>query len=185
MINKNEKIIDLDIIFENNRKISNYAETKSYYALVLLGLLSVPLFTLFVEMLNLKLFNFWYNKLLFIFSLILLVLSFFSLIFSFIPRIVIKSKKQRKNIVEVSNAFKNDYYHYQFWSDIKYFNLLEIENFLSSLKIEVIGNINLLSQIINLAWIAKIKFRAFNISIILQMLLIITMIALSIILILT
>ncbi|WHQ37523.1 hypothetical protein [Spiroplasma sp. SV19] len=101
MLDKNnEQLIDLNKVLENNNKINSHAETKSYYALVLLGLLSVPLFSLLVEMLNLKLFNFWYNKLLFTLSLVLLFFSLFSLLYSFIPRLAIKLKRKKKILVK-------------------------------------------------------------------------------------
>ena len=186
MLNKNnEELLDLNEVFKNNIRINTHAETKSYYALVLLGLLSVPLFTLLVEMLNLKLFDFWYNKLLFVLSLILLLLSLFSLLYSFIPRLANKIKKKSKSVVQISNDFNNDYYHYRFWANIKCVELSEIEEFLQNLNIKIIGSISLINQIINIAWIAKIKFIAFNISIVLQMLLIIFMIILAVILVLT
>ncbi|AGM25650.1 hypothetical protein SSYRP_v1c00540 [Spiroplasma syrphidicola EA-1] len=100
MIDKsNDYLIDLDKILENNIKINTHAETKSYYALVLLGLLSVPLFTLFIEIINLKLFIFWHNKLLFIICFLFFLLALFSLIYSFIPRIVFKIKKTAEKIL--------------------------------------------------------------------------------------
>jgi hypothetical protein len=49
--------INLDTIFTNHREINKHAETKSYYALVLLGLLSVPLFSLFIDLLDHQLFK--------------------------------------------------------------------------------------------------------------------------------
>lgn len=123
--------IDLNLVHKINEQINSHAESKSYYALELVGLLSVPLFTLFVKMLELKLFNFWYYKVLFILVLSLFLLSLVTLLFSFIPKLtILKRKVKDKTVEQIFKETNCDYYNYQFWSKLKLVNVEPLFNIL-------------------------------------------------------
>jgi hypothetical protein len=154
--------INLDTIYTNNKEINKHAETKSYYSLVLLGLLSVPLFSLLVDMLDHNLFMQCNNKWLFISSLVFFLLSLLSLVFSFIPRMANVWRMSDKNdIDQIAKKLKSDYYHYRFWGNLKKIKYEKIVDYVMDLE-NITGNVALLAQIINIAWIAKIKFIAID-----------------------
>jgi hypothetical protein len=176
--------INLDTIFANHREINKHAETKSYYALVLLGLLSVPLFSLFIDLLDHQLFKDWTNQLLFSGILLFFLFSLFALLFSFIPRIATgKKEKQNIDIEALADKYEHDYYHYRFWSHLRGITSDHVEDFFAKKEIVMIGNSLLIPQISKVAWIAKIKFIAFNVSIVFQLILIILMSILTMLLI--